>query len=106
MNRIPGLDLDPDAVKGFLDHEEGMRLHALTSEALQLGPCLEVGSYCGKSTLYLGAACQEHHGLVYTVDHHRGSEEHQPGEAYHDSDLFDATRIHDDIAILAASIAE
>ena len=89
MSRIPGLDLDPDTVKGFLDHEEGLRLHELAREALQLGPCLEVGSYCGKSTLYLGAACRAQHGLLYAIDHHRGSEEHQPGEEYHDRDLFD-----------------
>ena len=51
---------------------------------------LEVGSYCGKSTVYLGAACRETGAALFAVDHHRGSEEHQPGEAYHDTDLFDA----------------
>lgn len=60
---------------------------ALTASAR--GPCLEVGSYCGKSTLYLGAACRERGQLLYAVDHHRGSEEHQPGEEYHDPDLLD-----------------
>jgi len=88
VNHIPGLDLNPDSVKGFLDHEEGLRLYELAAQAP--GPCLEVGSYCGKSTLYLGSACKANAGLLFAVDHHRGSEEHQPGEEYHDTDLFDA----------------
>ena len=53
-------------------------------------PALEIGSYCGKSTVYLGAAVRACGSLLYAVDHHRGSEEHQPGEEYHDPDLFDA----------------
>ncbi len=84
------LPLDPDSVKGFLDPEEGARLYELADLTASLGPCLEVGSYCGKSTLYLGAACRSHGQLVYAVDHHRGSEEHQKGEAYHDSTLYDS----------------
>jgi hypothetical protein len=28
-------------------------------------------------------------GLIFTVDHHTGSEEHQLGEEYHDEDLYD-----------------
>ncbi len=84
------LPIDPDSVKGFLHPEEGVRLYELAQAAAPAGPCLEVGSYCGKSTLYLGAACREARQLLYAVDHHRGSEEHQPGEAYHDPDLVDA----------------
>ncbi|MFP6816829.1 MAG: class I SAM-dependent methyltransferase [Pseudomonadales bacterium] len=84
------LPLDPDSIKGFLHPEEGARLYDLALTAAQTGPCLEVGSYCGKSTLYLGAACQERGQVLYAVDHHRGSEEHQPGEEYHDPELFDA----------------
>ncbi|HEY5679625.1 MAG TPA: class I SAM-dependent methyltransferase [Pseudomonadales bacterium] len=84
------LPLDPDEIKGFLHPEEGARLYALASVASGLGPCLEVGSYCGKSTLYLGTACRDQGQVLYAVDHHRGSEEHQPGEAYHDPELFDA----------------
>lgn len=83
------LPIDPESVKGFLHPEEGARLHALALEASALGPCLEVGSYCGKSTLYLGAACRQAGQLLYAVDHHRGSEEHQPGQAYHDGELMD-----------------
>ena len=76
-------------VKGFLDEEEGRGLydHALTAGGL--GPCLEIGSYCGKSTLYLGAACRTSDTILFSVDHHRGSEEQQPGEAYFDPDLLD-----------------
>lgn len=81
--------IDPDTVKGFLHADEGHRLQALAGSASALGPCLEVGSYCGKSTLYLGTACQRAGQLLYAVDHHRGSEEHQPGEAYHDPELVD-----------------
>lgn len=82
------LPLDPDSVKGFLHPDEGARLHALALAAG--GPCLEVGSYCGKSTVYLGSACRERGQVLYAVDHHRGSEEHQPGEEYHDPDLLDS----------------
>ena len=84
------LPLDPTEIKGFLDPQEGARLYALAQHAARLGPCLEVGSYCGKSTLYLGAAVKSVDGQLYALDHHRGSEEHQQGEEYHDPDLFDA----------------
>ncbi|XOV84387.1 MAG: class I SAM-dependent methyltransferase [bacterium] len=82
--------LDPDQVKGFLDPEEGARLFELACEVSALGPCLEVGSYCGKSTLYLGSACRRESNVLFALDHHRGSEEHQRGEQYHDPDLYDA----------------
>jgi MMP 1-O-methyltransferase len=72
-----------------MDEDEGNRLHALALKASLLGPCLEIGSYCGKSTLYLGRACRENHAILFSVDHHRGSEEQQPGEQYYDPDLFD-----------------
>lgn len=85
------LGVDPGTVKGFLDPKEGQRLHALALEVGHRGACLEVGSYCGKSTVYLGAACREAGSVLFAVDHHRGSEEHQPGEEYHDPELLDAT---------------
>ena len=75
--------------KGFLDEEEGRRLYEIALEASTLGPCLEIGSYCGKSTIYLGTACRENNGVLFSIDHHRGSEEQQPGEEYFDPDLFD-----------------
>lgn len=84
------LSIDPESVKGFLAPEEGKRLYELALEAALLGPCLEVGSYCGRSTIYLGSACKKRQQLLYAVDHHRGSEEHQPGEEYHDPELLDS----------------
>ena len=77
------------ACKGFLDEEEGLRLHDLARASAHLGPILEIGSYCGKSSVYLGAGARSAGGLLVCVDHHRGSEEHQIGEEYHDPDLLD-----------------
>jgi MMP 1-O-methyltransferase len=84
------LPIDIDSVKGFLAAEEGEALYEHALEAGKLGPCLEVGSYCGKSSVYLGAACKAIDTVLYAVDHHRGSEEHQRGEEYHDAELYDA----------------
>jgi predicted O-methyltransferase YrrM len=78
------------ACKGFLDDDEGLRLHELARRQSRLGPIVEIGSYCGKSSIYLAAGARRGGGVVLCVDHHRGSEEHQPGEEYHDPDLFDA----------------
>ena len=78
------------SVKGFLDEDEGRCLYEMALKACSLGPCLEIGSYCGKSTLYLAAACKEKSGILFSIDHHRGSEEQQPGEEYFDPELFDA----------------
>ncbi|RLB12128.1 MAG: class I SAM-dependent methyltransferase [Deltaproteobacteria bacterium] len=75
--------------KGFLDPEEGTRLYEIALIASKMGPCLEIGSYCGKSTLYLGAACKENASVLFSIDHHRGSEEQQPGEEYFDPELYD-----------------
>ncbi len=83
------LKIDIETLQGFLDPEEGNRLYQLAKSAASLGPCLEVGSYCGKSTVYLGSGVAEAGGLLYALDHHRGSEEHQRGEEYHDPALFD-----------------
>lgn len=84
------LGADPDSVKGFLHPEEGAALYHAARAAAALGPCLEIGSYCGKSALYLGAACKAAGAVLFAVDHHRGSEENQPGWEYHDADLWDA----------------
>jgi predicted O-methyltransferase YrrM len=78
-----------DQVKGFMDPEEGARLYEVALEAGKMGPLFEIGSYCGKSTLYLGSACKENGTVLFSLDHHRGSEEQQPGEAYFDPELFD-----------------
>ena len=84
------LPVDIEGIKGFLDPREGLELYARCLAAGVLGPTLEVGSYCGKSTVYLGEACRRSGRSLYAVDHHRGSEEHQPGELYHDPEVFDS----------------
>ncbi|MFI2810726.1 MULTISPECIES: class I SAM-dependent methyltransferase [Microbulbifer] len=83
------LPVDIHSIKGFLAAHEGEALYHLAAEASGFGACLEVGSYCGKSTIYMASACKLMNGVLYAVDHHRGSEEHQPGEEYHDPSLFD-----------------
>lgn len=86
MNIPPNL---LETTPGFLDPAEGRRLYDVALDAAASGPCLEIGSYCGLSTLYLGAACRERGGVLFAVDHHRGSEEQQPGEEYFDPSLYD-----------------
>ena len=76
--------------KGFMPEDEGDLLHRYARERLPHGPVLEVGTYCGKSAVYLGAAAREVGGTVFTVDHHRGSEENQAGWEHHDASLVDA----------------
>ncbi|MBW6486668.1 MAG: class I SAM-dependent methyltransferase [Syntrophobacterales bacterium] len=75
-------------LKGFLAQEEGLRLYELAQTASRRGPCLEIGSYCGKSTAYLGMGCKESGGILFSIDHHEGSEEQQPGQEYFDPELF------------------
>jgi len=77
------------AAKGFMPEDEGAFLHRLGRERLPHGPALEVGTYCGKSAIYLGAAAREVGGVVLTLDHHRGSEENQAGWEHHDPSLVD-----------------
>jgi predicted O-methyltransferase YrrM len=84
------LPIDPDSVKGFLDPAEGAALYEAALAQAPLGACLEIGAYCGKSAIWLGAACAAAGGVLFSVDHHRGSEENQPGWAWHDPDLWDA----------------
>jgi len=76
-------------IKGFMEDHEAKRLYSVASEAAILGPCLEIGSYCGKSAYFIGTACSKQGGVLFSVDHHRGSEEQQPGQEYFDPDLFD-----------------
>jgi predicted O-methyltransferase YrrM len=77
------------AAKGFMPEDEGEFLHCVARDRLPHGPALEVGTYCGKSAIYLGAAAREVGGTVFTVDHHRGSEENQAGWEHHDATLVD-----------------
>lgn len=74
---------------GFMPPDEGLALYEAALDAARFGPLLEVGTYCAKSTIYLAAAARERGTVVVTVDHHRGSEEHQPGWEYHDPGLVD-----------------
>lgn len=85
-------DLLPHALaaKGFMPEDEGALLHRVARERLPHGPALEVGTYCGKSAIYLGAAAREVGGTVFTVDHHHGSEENQAGWEHHDTTLVDS----------------
>jgi predicted O-methyltransferase YrrM len=75
--------------KGFMPGDEGAFLHRTGRERLPHGPALEIGTYCGKSAIYLGAAAREMGGTVLTIDHHRGSEENQAGWEHHDTSLVD-----------------
>ena len=78
-----------EAATGFMPAAEGLALFRTAARYAGRGPVLEVGSYCGKSTIYLAAAAREADQPVITVDHHRGSEENQPGWEYHDPRLVD-----------------
>jgi predicted O-methyltransferase YrrM len=77
-----------DAI-GFMPEAEGLALYEAGLEGAHIGPMVEIGSYCGKSAIYLGAAAEERMAVLFSIDHHMGSEEHQPGEEYHDPRLVD-----------------
>lgn len=94
------------AAPGFMPAAEGQALFDAAAGYARCGPVLEIGSYCGKSTIYLAAAARAAGQLVVTVDHHRGSVEHQPGWEYHDPGLVDprAGRL-DTLPTLRATLA-
>jgi len=100
-----------EAATGFMPSAEGLALYESAAEYAAAGPVLEVGSYCGKSAIYLAAGVRDarKHGirqLVVTVDHHRGSEEHQVGWEYHDPGLVDqVTGRIDTLPTLRATLA-
>jgi predicted O-methyltransferase YrrM len=77
------------ATKGFMPEEEGDALYAAALEGGRVGPLLEIGTYCGKSAVYLGAAARERGTVAFSVDHHRGSEENQAGWEHHDQEVVD-----------------
>ena len=81
------LPVDIDKIKGFLDPLEGNALYSYTKEFTSKGDALEIGSYCGKSAVYIGSAVKENKQKLYSIDHHKGSEEQQPEEEYFDPDL-------------------
>src|SRR3954466_10106262 len=94
------------AAKGFMPEDEGLLLHRWARARLPHGPILEVGTYCGKSAIYLGAAAREVGGTVFTVDHHRGSEENQAGWVHHDPSLVDpALGLMDTLPVFRRTIA-
>lgn len=80
-----------EAARGFLPTEEGLALHAAAVgvPATVVGPFLEIGSYCGRSAVFLGAAARARGTVLFCVDHHHGSEENQPGWEWHEPDLVD-----------------
>jgi predicted O-methyltransferase YrrM len=95
--RVRALFTAARSTRGFMPDEEGV---ALFQAALRAGrediagaapaTFVEIGAWCGKSTIYLGAAAEATGAVVLSVDHHRGSEENQPGWEYHEPDLVDA----------------
>jgi predicted O-methyltransferase YrrM len=78
-----------EEARGFMPPDEGLALHDAAAGVAVGGPLLEVGSYCGKSSIYLGAAARGLGRLLFALDHHRGSEENQPGWEWHEPDLVD-----------------
>jgi MMP 1-O-methyltransferase len=74
--------------QGFLPDDEAAALHDAALRA-PAGTWLEIGTYCGRSTVHLGAAARAAGGHLVTLDHHRGSEENQPGWEWHDPSLVD-----------------
>jgi predicted O-methyltransferase YrrM len=82
------------AAKGFMPDDEGVALYEAARRAGAEGPgpgtFVEIGAWCGKSTLYLGAAAEATGAVVFSLDHHHGSEENQPGWDHHDDEVVDA----------------
>lgn len=86
----PGILAAFETAKGFMPVDEGLALYAAALTAGGLGlPLLEVGTYCGRSTILLADAARASGVMAVTVDHHRGSEEQQPGWDYHDPETVD-----------------
>ena len=78
-----------DNLKGFMPSHEGLALTKWAEKFSQCGPALEIGTFGAKSALYIAAGSSIHDQLVYTIDHHSGSEEHQLGEEYFDPEIYD-----------------
>ena len=97
--------LAAEAARGFMPAAEGLALYQTAANYAGVGPIAEIGTYCGKSTIYLAAAASEAGQLVVTVDHHRGSEEIQPGWEFHDPELVDATGRMDSLPFFRATLA-
>lgn len=74
---------------GFMPQDEARALYAAAIEGARTGHLVEIGTYLGKSAILLAGAARTHGRKVVSVDHHRGSEEHQAGWEYHDPGLVD-----------------
>jgi predicted O-methyltransferase YrrM len=85
----PALRAAAEAARGFMPPDEGLALHDAARSVPVDGAWLEIGSYCGKSAVYLGAAAKARGTVLFALDHHRGSEENQPGWEWHEPDLVD-----------------
>lgn len=88
----PSLLERAEAAKGFMPTDEGLALHVAgvaATSAVPGAPLVEIGSWCGKSGIFLGAAAREGGTVLLAIDHHRGSEENQPGWRWHDPSLVD-----------------
>ncbi|CAN5541493.1 class I SAM-dependent methyltransferase [soil metagenome] len=79
-----------EQITGFMPADEGRALYEAACAYLDGGIGVEIGTYCGKSTVLLGAAALTTDAVFYTIDHHHGSEEHQPGWEYHDTSMVDS----------------
>ena len=95
----------PPEVPGFLPDHEGEALYHLGLLVGHLGPLLEIGSWCGRSTIWLAHAAKATGSVVVALDHHRGSEEHQPGEFFHDDALVDGNGRVDTLSIFRQNLA-
>jgi len=78
-----------ETVIGFMPADEGQALFDAAVRFLRGGVAVEIGTYCGRSTVLLGAAAAHTGSVLYTVDHHHGSEEHQSGWEFHDTTMVD-----------------
>lgn len=90
----PALRAIAIATKGFMPGEEGDALFDAACAGGTAPPghvFVEVGSYCGRSTVWLGAAARLAGTTLFAVDHHGGSEENQVGWEWHDPTLIDDT---------------
>jgi predicted O-methyltransferase YrrM len=89
MTLDPALAALAARTKGFMPDDEAAVLRGAAATAAP-GVWLEIGTYCGKSTVHLGAVAAERGSQLVTLDHHHGSEENQPGWQWHDKSLTDA----------------
>ena len=87
---------DIENIKGFMPAHEGEALYKWSKEFSKSGPIIEIGTYCGKSTIYLGFGANENNEVVFTIDHHSGSEEHQIPQGQNILLSIDALRIQND----------